>query len=153
MRSARQQRFQSSLPGSDPHTSWIEWNLPEKGSCFSEVRRRSPDSGRMQECNQRERIILGRDFLSAGMQSAEKNHPGERFFIRRDEISEEESSLGENFCWQRCNQQRRIIQERDFLSAGMKSEEKNHPWERIPIGRDEISKEESSRREIFYSQG
>ena len=106
-----------------------------------------------QGCNQRERIILGRDFLSAGMQSAEKNHPGERFFIRRDEISEEESSLGENFCWQRCNQQRRIIQERDFLSAGMKSEEKNHPWERIPIGRDEISKEESSRREIFYSQG
>jgi len=26
-----------------------------------------------------------------------KNHPGKRFFIRRDEISKEESSLRENF--------------------------------------------------------
>ena len=31
------------------------------------------------------------------MKSARKNHPWERIFIRRDEISEEESSLGENF--------------------------------------------------------
>ena len=31
--------------------------------------------------------------------------------------------------------------------------EKNHPWERIFICRDEISGEESSLREDFYSQG
>ena len=63
------------------------------------------------------RIILGRDFLLAGMKSAGKNHPWKRFFIRRDEIrggesslkedfvgrdeiSREESSLEEDFCWQ-----------------------------------------------------
>ena len=33
--------------------------------------------------------------------ASEKNHPWERIFIRRDEISEEESSLGENFYPQR----------------------------------------------------
>ena len=73
------------------------------------------------------------------MQSARKNHPWERIPIRRDEISEEESSRRENSYWQRCNQQRRIIPGREFLSAGMKSARKNHLWERIPIGRDEIS--------------
>ena len=31
------------------------------------------------------------------MKSARKNHPWERILIRRDETSEEESSLGENF--------------------------------------------------------
>ena len=46
---------------------------------------------------ERSSIIPEREFLLAEMQSAEKNHPGERFFIRRDEISEEESSLGEDF--------------------------------------------------------
>ena len=40
-----------------------------------------------QGCNQRGRIILGREFLLAGMKSARKNHPGERFFIGMDEIS------------------------------------------------------------------
>ena len=54
-----------------------------------------------QGCNQRERIIFGREFLLAGMQSARKSHPGERILIGRDEIGEGESSLGENFCWQR----------------------------------------------------
>ena len=44
----------------------------------------------------RSNIILGRDFLLAGMKSAEKNHPWERIFIGRDEISEEESSPEEN---------------------------------------------------------
>jgi len=87
------------------------------------------------------------------MQSARKNHPWERFFIRRDAISREESSRREIFYPQGCNQQRRIIPERDFLSAGMKSARKNHPWERIFVGRDAISREESSRREIFYPQG
>ena len=87
------------------------------------------------------------------MKSARKNHPGERILIGRDAISEEESSRGENSYWQRCNQQRRIIPERDFLSAGMKSAEKNHPGERFFIRRDAISREESSRREIFYPQG
>ena len=50
-----------------------------------------------QGCNQQGRIILGREFLSAGMKSARKNHPGKRVFIGRDEISEEESSPEENF--------------------------------------------------------
>jgi len=31
------------------------------------------------------------------MKQARKNHPWERIFIRRDEIGEEESSLGEDF--------------------------------------------------------
>ena len=104
-----------------------------------------------QRCNQRGRIIPGREFLLAEMQSAEKNHPGERFFIRRDEISGEESSRGENSYWQRCNQQRRIIPERDFLSAGMKSAE-NHPREKFFIRRDAISEEESSPEENSYPQ-
>ena len=73
------------------------------------------------------------------MKSAEQNHPCERIFAGRDAISEEESSWGENFCWQRCNQRGRIIPERDFLSAGMKQARKNHPRKRILIGRDEIS--------------
>ena len=73
------------------------------------------------------------------MQSAEKNRPRKRILIRRDAISEEESSLGENFCRQGCNQRGRIIPERDFLLAGMKSARKNHPRKRILIGRDEIS--------------
>ena len=73
------------------------------------------------------------------MKSAEKNHPCERIFASRDEISEEESSPEEYFYPQRCNQQRRIIPERDFLSAGMQSAGENHPWERFFIRRDEIS--------------
>ena len=90
----------------------------------------------------------------AEMQSAEKNHPGERFFIRRDEISGgRESSLGEIFYPQRCNQRGRIILEREFLLAEMKSARENHPWERIFAGRDEISGEESSLRENFCQQG
>ena len=103
--------------------------------------------------NRRERIILGRGFLFAGMKSARKNHPWERIFIRRDEISEEESSLEENSYPQRWNQRGRIIPGREFLLAEMQSAEKNHPWERFFIRRDAISKEESSRREIFYPQG
>ena len=87
------------------------------------------------------------------MQSAEKNHPCERIFAGRDEISGEESSLGEIFYPQGCNQQRRIIPERDFLSAGMKSAEKNHLCERILVGRDAISEEESSPEENSYPQG
>ena len=35
----------------------------------------------------------------------------------------------------------------------MKQARKNHLWERILIGRDETSEEESSLREIFYPQG
>ena len=73
------------------------------------------------------------------MKSARKNHPGERIFVGRDAISREESSLGENFCWQRCNQQGRIIPGREFLSAGMKQARKNHPRKRVLIRRDEIS--------------
>jgi len=46
------------------------------------------------------RIILGRGFLLAGMKSAGKNHPWERFFIGGDEMSGEESSLEKIFCWQ-----------------------------------------------------
>ena len=87
------------------------------------------------------------------MQSAEKNHPCERIFAGRDEISGEESSLGEIFYPQGCNQQRRIILGREFLLAEMQSAEKNHPRKRILIRRDAISKEESSLREIFYPQG
>ena len=73
------------------------------------------------------------------MKSARKNHPWKRIFADRDEISEEESSSEENSYPQRCNQQRRIIPERDFLSAGMKSAEKNHSRKRVLIRRDEIS--------------
>lgn len=40
-------------------------------------------------------------FLLAGMKSAGKNHLLERFLIRRDEMSEGESSLGEDFNPQR----------------------------------------------------
>ena len=39
------------------------------------------------------RIILERDFLAVGMKSARKNHLWGRIFVRRDEMSEEESSL------------------------------------------------------------
>ena len=67
----------------------------------------------------------GREFLSAGMKQARKNHPRERIFIRRDEISEEESSLREDFYPQRWNKRERIIPERGFLSAGMKSTGEN----------------------------
>ena len=35
----------------------------------------------------------------------------------------------------------------------MKSARENHPWERIFAGRDAISEEESSLREIFYPAG
>ena len=105
-----------------------------------------------QRCNQRGRIIPEREFLLAEMKSARKNHPRKRILIRRDAISEKESSLGENFCWQRCNQRGRIILGREFLPAGMKSAEKNHPCERIFAGRDAISEEESSRGESFYWQ-
>ena len=45
----------------------------------------------------RGRIIHERGFLSAEMKFAKKNHPREIFFIGRDEISEEESSLEEDF--------------------------------------------------------
>ena len=103
--------------------------------------------------NKRGRIISGREFLSAGMKQARKNHPWKRFFIHRDETSEEESSLEEDFYLQGCNQRGRIILERGFLSAGMKQVRKNHPWERILIRRDETSEEESSLREDFYPQG
>ena len=36
---------------------------------------------------------------------------------------------------------------------GMKSAEMNHLWERIFVGRDEISEEESSLEDIFNPQG
>ena len=62
-------------------------------------------------------IILGREFSSAGMKWAGKNHPCGRIFIRRDEMSEEESSLREIFHPQGWNQPGRIILGRDFLSA------------------------------------
>ena len=103
--------------------------------------------------NQRRRIIPERKLLSAGMKSAEKNHPWRRIFIRRDETSEEGIILREDFYSQGWNQRGRIIPERDFLSAGMKSSRENHPWERIFIRRDEISGEESSLGEDFYPQG
>ena len=83
------------------------------------------------------------------MKWARKNHPCKRILIRRDEIYREESSLQENFYPQRWNLQGRIIPARDFLSAGMKSARKNHPWKWILIRRDEIYREESSLREIF----
>ena len=35
----------------------------------------------------------------------------------------------------------------------MKSARENHLWERIFVGKDEISGEESSLRENFYPQG
>ena len=57
------------------------------------------------------------------------------------------------FCIEGCSSDRRIIPERGFLSAGMKSVEQNHPWERILFGRDEISGEESSLGEDFVRQG
>ena len=43
------------------------------------------------------RIILGREFLLAGMKSVGKNHPWKRFFAGRDEIRGKESSLKEGF--------------------------------------------------------
>lgn len=43
------------------------------------------------------RIILGRAFLLAGMKSAGENHPWKRFFVGRDKIRGEESSLEEIF--------------------------------------------------------
>ena len=113
----------------------------------------SEENSYPQGWNQRERIILGREFLSAGMKSARKNHPWERILIGRDAISREESSRREIFYPQGWNQRGRIILGRDFLSAGMKSARKNHPGERFFIRRDAISEEESSLREIFYPQG
>ena len=89
--------------------------------------------------NQWSRIIPGRGFCSVGMKSVEKNHLWERILFGRDEISGEESSLRENFYRQGWNQWGRIISGRRFLLAGMKSAEKNHPWEKIFINRDEIS--------------
>ena len=86
------------------------------------------------------------------MKSARENHPWERIFAGRDAISEEESSRGEIFYPQGCNQQGRIIPGREFLLAEMQSAEKNHPGERILIGRDAISEEESSLEENSYQQ-
>ena len=97
--------------------------------------------------------IPEREFLSAGMKFAGKIHPCERIFIGRDEICRGESSLREDFYRQGWNLQGRIIPARGFLSAGMKSAGKNHPQERIFIGRDEICGEEASLREDFYWQG
>jgi len=37
------------------------------------------------------------------MKSVGKDHPWKRFFIGRDEICGEESSLEEIFCWRRCS--------------------------------------------------
>ena len=88
-----------------------------------------------------------------GLKSVGKNHLWKRIFIRRDEISEEESSLEEDFCQQGWNQWGRIISGRGFLSAGMKSARENHLWKRIFVSRDEISVDESSLRENFYPQG
>ena len=48
-------------------------------------------------CSSDRRIIPGRGFCSVGMKLAEQNHLWERIFIRRDEISGAESSLGEDF--------------------------------------------------------
>ena len=87
------------------------------------------------------------------MQSARKNYPREKFFIRRD-----------------ANQRGRIILGREFLPVVMQSARKNHPRKRILIrrdaisegesslgenfaGRDEISGEESSPEESSYPQG
>ena len=38
------------------------------------------------------------------------------------------------------------------MPAGMKSAGRNHPWEKIFAGRDEINREESSLRENFASR-
>ena len=103
--------------------------------------------------NQQGIIILAREFLSPGMKSAGNNHPRKRIFIRRDDISRDESSLEVDFYPQGWNQQGRIIPGGGFLSAGMKSVRMNHPWKRFFIRRDEISREESSLEEIFYPQG
>ena len=84
--------------------------------------------------NERGRIILGKDFLLAGMKWAGKNHLWKRILIGRDEMSGEESSLKEDFCWQGWNEQGRIILERGFLLAGMKWAGKNHPWKRFFVG-------------------
>lgn len=46
------------------------------------------------------RTIPEREFLLAEMKSARENHPWKRILIRRDAISEEESSLEENSYWQ-----------------------------------------------------
>ena len=75
-------------------------------------------------------IILGREFLSAGMKSARKNHPQKRIFICRDEISADESSLEEIFHPQGWYQPGIIILGRDFLSAGMKSASPRAPRSR-----------------------
>ena len=91
--------------------------------------------------NQQGRIIPGGGFLSAGMKSVRMNHPWKRFFIRRDEISREESSLQEIFYPQGWYQLGIIILAREFLSTGMISVGNNHPWKRIFIRRDEISRE------------
>ena len=66
--------------------------------------------------------------MPAGMKSARKNHPGERFFIGRDEIGGVESSLREI-----------------FYPAGMRLAGENHLWERFFIRRDEISIAEGNR--------
>ena len=86
------------------------------------------------------------------MKSARKNHPRKRILIRRDAISEEESSRREIFYPQGCNQRGRIIPEREFLLAGMLSARENHPRERFFIRMDEIGKEESSPEENSYPQ-
>ena len=120
--------------------------------------------------NQPGKIILGREFLSAVMKSTRENHPRKRIFIRRDEISGEKSSLGEDFYPQGWNQQGWIISGREFLSAGMKSARenhlrkrilsagmnsagRNHPWERIFIRRDEISEGRIISGREFLSAG
>ena len=97
--------------------------------------------------------LLSRQFLSAGMKSEGKDHPWKRIFIRRDDISRDESSLEVDFYPQGWNQQGRIIPGGGFLSAGMKSVRMNHPWKRFFIRRDDISRDESSLEEIFYPQG
>lgn len=51
----------------------------------------------MQGCIFRWKIIPARTFLRFRMISSEEIHPCERIFIRRDESTGEESSLGEIF--------------------------------------------------------
>ena len=80
-------------------------------------------------------------------------HPDLKKCLCGDEMSGEDSSLGEIFYPQRCNQRGKIILEREFLLAEMKSARENHPWERIFAGRDEISGKESSPEENSYWQG
>ena len=70
----------------------------------------------------------------------------------RDAFLSAESSWICYFVLQRCFSGRRIIPERGFCSAGMKSAEKNHPWEEIFISRDEISGAESSLGGNSYRQ-